>query len=179
MVREVGGEISYFIFFKLNMFHSRRLQIKLAWKIEHNNSKFVLLLEVAKKTFHIIISLAVLFSTTGLMLGEHFCKKEMQMAEAAALAKNDAPAKAFCGKEGGGCEKGCCSTEYEYFQSEQDKQVQNFEFKQLKQPEFLATLLIIFDIELPVFEAASANHLTYRPPIAHQDILPLFQTFLI
>lgn len=129
------------------------------------------------RLFHIILSLTVLLSTTGLTLSEHHCKKEMESAKAAAQSEGTAQEGVTCSGDGG-CEKGCCSNDYEYFQSDQDKQVQNFEFKQLKQPELLATILVVFNIQLPFSNTAQSDFETYRPPIVRKDILTLFQTFL-
>jgi hypothetical protein len=133
---------------------------------------------MATNFLHIILLLSVLLSTTGLRVSEHFCQKEKQASSIFQLKSccaKDAPCQNICEQEDG---KNCCETHAEYFQSDQDKQVQNFEFKQLKQPEIIAALLVVFDIKLPVLENAPAKFSTYRPPIVRRDILTLFQTFL-
>ena len=131
------------------------------------------------KIFHIILSLSVLLSTTGIRLGKHFCKNEMQAVEVLAKTKACCKGKATCGSESGGCDKDCCSHEYEYFQSDQNKLVQSVDLPTLNKSALMATLSLVFAIEVPSTDNNTLHFQTYRPPIVQQDIPVLLQTFLI
>ncbi|MEZ4932949.1 MAG: hypothetical protein R2788_12630 [Saprospiraceae bacterium] len=105
------------------------------------------------RILHIILAISVLFSTTGILMGKHFCKQERQTEKVLAKTKSCCQSNnATCGSENNGCDKDCCSHEYEYFQSDQDKSVQNADLLSLNKPAFLSTLLLVFDIEIPSFD---------------------------
>jgi hypothetical protein len=132
------------------------------------------------KIFHILLAMSVLFSTTGILMGKHFCKQEMQTEKVLVKTKSCCQSNnATCGSENSGCDKDCCSHEYEYFQSNQDKLVQNADLPSLNKPAFLATLLLVFDIEIPSIDRNTQHFKAYRPPIVERDISVLLQTFLI
>ncbi|MEZ4954996.1 MAG: hypothetical protein R2825_15630 [Saprospiraceae bacterium] len=132
------------------------------------------------RILHIILAISVLFSTTGILMGKHFCKQERQTEKVLAKTKSCCQSNnATCGSENNGCDKDCCSHEYEYFQSDQDKLVQNADLPSLNKPAFLSTLLLVFDIEIPSFDNNTLQFQSYRPPIVERDISVLLQTFLI
>lgn len=139
---------------------------------------------MAAKFLHIILSLSVFLSTTGFTLSEHFCQNESQGIGAFSKMGGCQSEKAPCQQTENSCgshdgeDNGCCNNSSEYFQSDQDKQVQSFEFKQLKNPVLLATIFVVFNIQLPSFETSQVKFLTYKPPIVCDDILVLLQTFL-
>lgn len=136
------------------------------------------------KALHIILSIAVLLSTTGFTLSEHVCQSELQSVSVFSESGGCDSKMAPCQRGGTCCSmdekegKSCCTSSSEYFQSDQDKQTQAFEFKQLKSPDFLAVITVVFCIQLPIFETAQVNYLTYRPPIVCKDLLVFLQTFL-
>lgn len=132
------------------------------------------------KIFHIILAISVLFSTTGILMGKHFCKKEMQAEKFLAKTKSCCQSSSTtCSSENGGCDKDCCSNEYEYFQSDQVKLAQSIDLPSLNKPALVATLLLVFDIEIPSFDNNTRQFQAYRPPIVERDIPVLLQTFLI
>lgn len=139
---------------------------------------------MAAKFLHIILSLSVFLSTTGFTMSEHFCQNESQGIGVFSKMEGCQSEKAPCRHAENSCgshdeeDNGCCNNSSEYFQSDQDKQVQSFEFKHLKNSVFLATIFVVFNIQLPSVETAKANFLTYKPPIVCDDILVLLQTFL-
>ena len=96
-----------------------------------------------------------------------------------AMATEKTNCKMTCGSEAGGCDKDCCSHEFEYFQSDQDKLVQNLNLPGLHKPALLAAVWLIFESELPTFYQQAVLYQTYRPPIVKRDIPVLFQAFLI
>ena len=140
---------------------------------------------LAAKFLHIILALLVLLSTTGFTLSEHFCQSELQAVSVFPKAEGCQSEKAPCRSTKKSCSShdegdcnGCCNNSSKYFQSDQDKQTHSFEFKQLKNPVLLATIFVVFNIQLPSFETAKVNFLTYKPPIVCDDIQVLLQTFL-
>ena len=139
---------------------------------------------MAVKFLHIVLSFSVLLSTTGFTLSEHVCQSELQSVRVFSKTKGCHSETAPCQRSGNCCsskdgmDKNCCDSNSEYFQSDQDKQAQSFEFKQLKNPVLLAAIFVVFNIQLPSFETAQVNYLTYKPPIVCDDILVLLQTFL-
>src|SRR5690606_31118393 len=116
------------------------------------------------KIFHIVLAFSVFLSTTGILLGKHFCKQKMQAVEVLAKTKNCCKTNSTCGMGEGGCDKDCCSHEFEYFQSDQDKLVQSFDLPTLHRPALLATLFLICGIEIPSLDNNTLQFQTYRPP---------------
>lgn len=132
------------------------------------------------KILHIILALSVLFSTTGILMGKHFCKKEMQTEKVLAKSKSCCQSNnSTCSSAESGCDKDCCSNEYEYFQSDQVKLAQSIDLPTLNKPALVATLLLVFDFEIPTYDNNTLQLLSYRPPIVERDIPVLLQTFLI
>ena len=81
--------------------------------------------------------------------------------------------------EEGDCDKDCCSHEYEYFHSDQDKLVQTVDLPSLNNPVLVAAILLALQIEIPSIDNNTLHFQTYRPPIVERDIPVLLQTFLI
>jgi len=139
------------------------------------------------KFIHIVLSLSILLSTTGLTLAKHYCQGEMQavgvLSKASCCEKNEkAPcfnSDKSCGSHQDGDEDdGCCNSQPKYYKLSQDEQVQNVDFHQLKNPALLSAIFVVFNVHLPIEKAAKANYQTYRPPIVCDDILIRLQTFL-
>lgn len=74
---------------------------------------------------------------------------------------------------------GCCQNQSEYFVLDQDQQIQNLDFPALKNLEFLATIFIVFSIDLPTFDNAKLHYLNYKPPLIVCDFRSSLQTFLL
>lgn len=105
-------------------------------------------------------------------------------AEQAAIFVETAEANSYSAKqlscsETGGCKKGCCSTEFTYFQNDQDLQIQDFDFKKLKKPVSPTAIIPSPNLSFSIFEINSSTFLSYKPPIAERDIPVLFQSFLL
>lgn len=127
------------------------------------------------KIFHIVLAISVLFSTTGILLGKHICKKEMQTMDL--MVDSNSNCKNTCGPNS--CEKDCCSSEFQYFETDQEKYLQIIDLPSLNKPGLLAAVFLVFKIEPPSLDNNTLHYQTYRPPIVHRDISVLFQSFLI
>jgi len=74
--------------------------------------------------------------------------------------------------------KDCCENESEYYQLDQDQQVQTFDFE-LINPIFLTAVIAVFlNHEGPSAQKDSPQFLTYRPPIVSEDIVVSLQRYL-
>ncbi len=136
------------------------------------------------KIFHIILSAAVFFSTTGFTLSHHFCQNEL--ANTAIFVKSGCHKSSHQGcAESGHCSKhqdddknNCCNDEAQYFKLDQDKQVPSSSGIDLvKKPELLAAVLVLFQIEMPAAGNHSLTCQVYKPPIVCDDFQSLLQTF--
>lgn len=76
-------------------------------------------------------------------------------------------------------DKDCCNTESEYIALDQDQQLQNFEFQHLNYPALVATIFVVFNIDLPITDNANLHYLNYKPPLIVCDFPPFLQTFLL
>lgn len=139
---------------------------------------------VATKVLHIILSLAVFFSTTGLTLGHHFCQNEKAgtavFGISGACHKSTHQACAAGGhctseKEDG---KNCCHNETQYFQQDLAKQSQFSGLDLLKKPALVAGLQAIFQYQAPASKFHFSTWQNYKPPIVCKDIPLWLQTFL-
>ncbi len=84
-----------------------------------------------------------------------------------------------CADSPEGCQKGCCKTEFEYFQLDQEQQIQTFEFESLNKPVQLEALVSPKVAGLSSFYSNPIPFQTYKPPIVETDISVLFQVFLL
>lgn len=109
------------------------------------------------------LAILVFLTSSGFVLGKHHCKMKA------------ANASFSCAEMG--CQKGCCSTEFQYFKLDQDQQISNLDMNQLKTPEVFAAILTIFQIDFPSKNTLSSKFQTYKPPIVESDISVLFQVF--
>ena len=121
------------------------------------------------KSLHILLLLSVLFSSTGFVLGKHHCQR-MELAE------NSGEERVATCADMGGCKKGCCSTEAQYYHLDQDQQV-------LQMGNDLPNRPNVISIESICYSKTIAGHLhtlsyhTYLSPIVKRDISVLFQVF--
>ncbi|MFT6322236.1 MAG: hypothetical protein ACJAVF_001094 [Paraglaciecola sp.] len=124
-------------------------------------------------TYRILaISMACLmyFTSAGLTLGKHSCKMQKQgLTEKTGISCDDL----------GGCKKGCCDTDFQYFQLDQDQQTVsvNFDFTpQLSQ--FITVFVTVFLTDISA-QTDSPNFKAYKPPLILRDIPVLIQSFLL
>ena len=79
----------------------------------------------------------------------------------------------------GGCKKGCCDTDYEHFQLDQDQQTASVNFELSTQlSQFVAVFIAVFLTEVAV-STDPPNFQTYKPPLILRDIPVLVQSFLL
>jgi hypothetical protein len=137
------------------------------------------------KLLHIILALSVLYSTTGFTLSKHFCQEKLQEVSLFAKAGSCGHSKtSSCQHSSHHCDspvdksaEGCCKNTTEYYQLDQEKQVQSFGYKSLKAPVQLADILVVFNIEPPADDLHFLSYQTYKPPIVCDDFQSLLQTF--
>lgn len=141
---------------------------------------------MAAKVLHILLALSVVFSTTGFTLSKHFCQEEVQhvrmfvKAESCQHNKTAAPCQTgrpHCDSHGDIDHKGCCTNTFNYYKLDQDKEAQSFQYKSLKVRVLLATVLVVFNIELPADDLHFLAYQTYKPPIVCDDFQSMLQTF--
>lgn len=131
----------------------------------------------------------VFLSSVGFTVDMHFCSNELKSISFIGKAKpchehslNQCPFHKKMMKQsadGSKVAKNCCENKTFHFQSDQDQQIQTFDF-QITQP---AQLFLAVYVEL--FFTNSSNNkdiiafTRYKPPIIPRDILVLIQSFLL
>ena len=73
--------------------------------------------------------------------------------------------------------KGCCDDESEYVKSNEEQLASSFQIDLKDFPVLLATIFVVFHIELPALDSNTLHYLTYKPPIVFNDISVLLQVF--
>ena len=145
------------------------------------------------RILNIILALLIFISSSGFILNKHYCQNELkntalfvQPLSCHDIAKMPASCPMHqrlkaCGNHEGEekDDKNCCSTESEYIALDQDQQLQNFEFQHLNYPALLATIFLVFNIDLPTTDNANLHYLNYKPPLIVCDFPPVLQTFLL
>lgn len=76
----------------------------------------------------------------------------------------------------GGCKKGCCTTEGQYFHLDQDQQIPQVG---IDLPNRLVVALVSpnWAAQLPINDPKAYQYCTYRPPIVPRNISIFFQVF--
>ena len=124
------------------------------------------IVHLAKRIFHTLLLASVLFSSTGIVLGKHHCQRMAQMDGQNAVSCADL----------GGCKKGCCSTEFQYFQSDQDQQQPQLG-SLLPSPPLSVHFTSNWSTTVPLTDGQTLRRFAYRPPIVQRDIPAFFQIF--
>jgi hypothetical protein len=122
-----------------------------------------------KKAGHIVLSLLLLLSTTGLVLSKHYCGGELISTSLYAEADS-------C------CDSGdCCKNETEVFQLDVDFSVSTaLEIPELVQIDLLAVSLVLFNLTLEGNSIAeNFKFIDAPPPPNIQTSLALKQTYLL
>ena len=137
------------------------------------------------KILHIVLSLAVFFSTTGFTLGHHYCQNTSAGVAVFGISGGCQKDTHRACNAGGHCsakkegDSGCCHNESEYFQQELPKQSQFSGFDLLKKTALVAVLPVVFNFQLPATEAHLPTYQNYKPPIVCDDFQSMLQTFLL
>jgi hypothetical protein len=118
------------------------------------------------KILHIILLASVLLSSTGFVLGKHHCQRMEQ-------SKEENGKVASCA-DMGGCKKGCCTTEGQYYHLDQDQQIPQVGVSLPSCP-VAASVIPNWAIQLFANDSHFLQYRTYRPPIVLRDISILFQ----
>jgi len=131
----------------------------------------------------------VFLSSAGFTIDMHYCNNELKSISLIGKAKPcHEPTLKQCpfhkkmqekSAESSKDAKGCCENKTEHFQSDQDQQIQNIDFK-LSQPiQLFITAFITNFISNNGFEKELIVFTRYRPPIIQKDIPVLIQSFLL
>lgn len=76
-------------------------------------------------------------------------------------------------------EKNCCQNQTDYFVLDQDQQIQNLDYPIFKNIDFITTLFVVLNQNLPTVENAIPHYLNYKPPLIVCDFRTSLQTFLL
>ena len=144
--------------------------------------------------FHIVLAIAIFFSSSGFILNKHFCQNELKDVVFYLKAKSchqslEKEIKAHCAsaKRGHSCpfhasaekkEKDCCQNKSEYHKLDQDQLMAANDFKSFA---FTFTLTSVSSLSLQKLIPAdrqTIHYLNYKPPLIVCDAAPLLQTFL-
>ena len=132
------------------------------------------------RLFHITLSFLVLFSSTGLLIDQHYCRNELKHSALFTAAKSchaaampNCPMHAAAQKE----QKGCCDDESHFLKHKQD-QVQS-ENELVKPPASiaLAAPAPVFLTALPAVDKQAVHYLNYKPPLIACDLPVRLQVF--
>jgi len=126
------------------------------------------------KIGYVVLSVLILWSTTGMTLHKHYCMGQLQEVTAYQKAKS-------CMEKMGlekPCPVGCCETTSEELKVEDLTKLDvSFEFKP-----YLSTAVevesFIYDVNVPD-EPTYPRYLNYKPPLLDRDVPILVQSFLI
>ena len=137
---------------------------------------------MANRILHIILAISVFFSTTGLIVVQHYCKEELKsigLFTELGCCTSDLTEKVDCcklPKEDGG--QGCCDTKAQYIYSD----FSSFAISK-KEVDFdgldLLTVCPVFSAFNPFqFSEFNIPFQFYQPPKIVSDLPVLFQSFL-
>lgn len=119
----------------------------------------------------------ICISTTGIIISKHYCQQKLK---GISLVQNEnscsVSTEGFCQKENNSCQKGCCESELEYFQADEQNKIFEIEEWETKTLQITVIAIIPFELFAKVVSYAP-NFLTYKPPIVLRDISALFQIF--
>lgn len=110
------------------------------------------------------------FTSSGFVLGKHQCEME----------QNSMQEKVVSSCTETGCQKGCCSTELEYFKLDQDQQTTQAEFQLTDElNQFITAFASVFLSNTSLQQTERPKYFLYKPPLILRDIPVLIQSFLI
>jgi hypothetical protein len=127
------------------------------------------------RSFHIIIALTLLLSTSGVTVTAYFCKDNLSGLSLLAPKECSSTTKACCAKAED--KKKCCTSDSKFFKIDLDQQLAKiFDYTDVDLDEPIA-LVTHIDLEEPVAEKVN-NLVLYRPPPLVEDLTTLFQVYL-
>ena len=148
-----------------------------------------------KSTYRFIalfMAFLMFFTSAGFAMDMHFCQGKLKSVSFFGKAQTchdmadntmkNCPhhKKMMAEKKGCSEDKNCCSNKTVHFQSDQDQQVQNFDFvvsKQLQQ--FVIAYVAVFIANDFNIEHEAIPFAHYKPPLIQRDIPILNQSFLL
>ncbi len=136
---------------------------------------------LASRFLHIILSFLVLFSSTGLLVNQHFCRSELKHTALFAPAKRchaqamaNCPMHAAAQKE----QKGCCDDESHFLKHKQEQVHSETELAKAPAAMALPAPCTAFQGSLPSIDKQTIQYLNYKPPLIVCDLSVSLQTFL-
>lgn len=144
---------------------------------------FVQIIVLACKVFHIILSFAVLFSTTGFTLTIHYCQHKAEGMSVFGIASGCHKSTHKTCNQNGHCsakknaKKGCCHNDSQYFKQDLPKQTKYSGIDFLKKPALTAAVFVVLKLQIPTAENILPTYQIYKPPIVCDDLQSLLQTF--
>lgn len=137
---------------------------------------------MANRILHIILAVSVFFSTTGLIVVQHYCKEELKsigLFVEAGCCVPDLTKKIKCcklPKEEGG--KGCCDTKAQYIYSDFSTFAIAEKEIALEGFDYLISPLVVTSFNPFQFSTFNFPFQYYQPPKIVSDLPVLFQSFL-
>ena len=141
-------------------------------------SKYAVL---AVRFLHIALAFLTFFSSSGLLINQHYCRNELKHSALFAPAKGcHAEKKANCPMHAaahGFQKKGCCNDESLFLKHNQE-QIQN-EVERVKAPlpATLFALAPVFSSGLFSVDRQTIHYLNYKPPLITRDLPVSLQVF--
>lgn len=134
-----------------------------------------------QRILHITLASLVLFSSTGLLVNQHFCKSELKHSALFAPAKSchadggDMPNCPFHTKDTG--PEGCCDDHSAFLKHKQEQVSTDLYFP--KAAVLMLAPLPVFALSLPAqnLDARSLHFLNHKPPLLLRDYRVLLQVF--
>lgn len=134
---------------------------------------------------HIILSFAVLASSTGFVVDKHYCRGELKHTALFSKAKGCMGAEQSACKRDVPCDghqkwaqKSCCQNTVEFLKSGQDQKNKGVYAFSLKLPVASAALFINDLFPLSISEVSLSAFLFYKPPVrTRKDIHSVLQVF--
>ncbi len=142
-----------------------------------------------KNFIHIVITITVFLSSSGIWVNSHFCKNEHLKTSfffsfgSCCEAVESSPCSASddtCNMVGGHEEEkdDCCENKPDFYKIDQDQELQLVEFKPIKVSTSLVAIIPIINFDLPSLSTNRLHYKKYSPPLIVYDRIVRLQSFL-
>lgn len=128
------------------------------------------------------MALLVLFSSTGILVNQHFCRNELKHTALFAPAKSchaqsmpSCPMHAAAQKE----QKGCCDDESHFLKHKQEQVQSETQLAKAPAATALPATCMAFHSPLPSVDKQTIQYLNYKPPLIVCDLPVSLQAFLL
>ena len=146
------------------------------------------------RPFAYLMALLLFVTSAGFTVDLHYCQGKLKSFSFLGKAKSchelkmvdsamkNCPHHQKMMQDKMGCseDKNCCSNKTKHFKSDQDQQIQTFDFVAGKQfTQFLIAYAISLSDKPSVFQEESNDFARYKPPLILRDIPVVHQSFLL